>query len=135
MRIALTAKGIESKVELFRVQVDADGRWTYESRAVEQASGRLSEADLAQFNAFYDKVNWELEVLNGPVTADDRILFEMDVVHDGGDRRLYQFTEDLAHRSWQFRDLVHFLRHNVATAGDPVGLSPDEPGVHPPTPM
>ncbi|MFZ5816819.1 MAG: hypothetical protein ACOY93_16255 [Bacillota bacterium] len=135
MQITLTAKGLDSKVELARVQVDSDGRWRYSSRAVEQAEGRLSAADLAQFQAFYDKVNWELEVLNGPVTADDRILFEMEVIHDEGDRRLYQFTEDLAHRSWQFRDLVHFLRHNVAGAGDPVGYSPDRPGEHPPTPM
>lgn len=135
MQITLTARGIDSKVELFRVQVNSDGRWSYESRAVEHAEGRLSEADRAQFKSFYDKVNWELEVLNGPLTADDRILFEMDVVHDEEDRRLYQFSEDLAHRSWQFRDLVHFLRHNVATGGDPVGYSPDRPGVHPPTPM
>jgi hypothetical protein len=135
LQITLTATGIESKVELFRVQVDGAGRWRYESRAVAHAEGRLSAADLAQFKSLYDKVNWELEVLNGPISAGDRTLFAMDVIHDGGDRRIYQFTESLAHRSWQFRDLVHFLRHNVATAGDPVGYSPDEPGVHPPTPM
>lgn len=135
VQITLTAKGIDSKVALFRTQVDSNGRWSYESRGVEHAGGRLSKADLAQFKSFYDKVNWELEVLNGPLTADDRILFAMEVVHDSTDRALYQFSEDLAHRSWQFRDLVHFLRHNATTGGDPVGYSPDEPGEHPPTPM
>lgn len=135
MQITLTAKGIESKVKLFQVHVEDTGRWTYESRGVEHAEGHLSEADLAQFKNFYDKVNWELEVLNGPISADDRTFFEMDVVHDAANRKLYQFSESLAHRSWQFRDLVHFLRHNAATGGDPVGYSPDEPGVHPPTPM
>lgn len=136
MQITLTAKGIQSKVTLFSVQVDDSGRWVYESRGVEGAEGHLSRADQVQFKSFYDKVNWELEVLNGPIAADDGTLFELDVIHSGsGDRRLYQFTESLAHRSWQFRDLVHFLRHNVATAGDPVGYSPDQPREYPPTPM
>lgn len=131
----LTAKGTISKVQLFSVQVDSSGRWEYESRGVAHTEGRLSREDLAQFQAFYDRVNWELEVLNGPVTGSDRIHFELDVVHDGGDRRVYQFTENMAHRSWQFRDLVHFLRHNAATGGDPVGYSPDEPGEELPAPM
>lgn len=135
MQITLTAKGIDSKVVLYQLQVDDAGRWSYESRGVEHAEGRLSEANLAQLKNFYERVNWELEVLNGPVVASDRTLFEMDVFHKGGERRLYQFTESLAHRSWEFRDLFHFLRHNTATGGDPVGYSPDEPEVHPPTPM
>lgn len=135
MQITLTAKGIESKVQLYEISVDGTGRWDYESRAVEHAQGTLSRADQAQFQSFFERVSWELEVLNGPITATDRTLFEMEVTFDNGDRRLYQFTESLAHRSWGFRDLFHFLRHNVATGGDPVGYSPDQPDLHPPTPM
>lgn len=119
MQITLTARGIESGGELYRVQADDRGRWRYQSRAIEQAEGQLSRADLAQFQSFYDKVNWELEVLGGPTSAGDSILFEMAVTHSPQDRQLYQFTESMAHRSWQFRDLVHFLRHNVATGGNP----------------
>jgi len=130
--ITLRATGLLSKVRLFELTVDREGRWTYESLAVEHASGQLSPANFAQLKSFYDKVNWELEVLNSPLRTDDRILFELDVVHDGDDRRLYQFSEQTTHRSWEFQDLFHFLRHNVATAGDPVGFSPDPPQEQPP---
>ncbi len=132
MQITLTATGLESKVKLWELSVDPDGHWQYESRAVEHAEGQLSPANIAQLKMFYDKVNWGLEVLNSPLTANDRILFQMDVVHEGARPQRYQFSEQCTHRSWQFQDLFHFLRHNVATAGDPVGFSPDEPREQPP---
>lgn len=135
MHLTLTAIGAESRVALFRIEVDGDGRWHYESRGVAGANGQLSPADRAQLKSLYDRIDWELEVLNGPKAADDRVHFALDVTHDEGKHQHYQFSENLAHRSWQFRDLVHFLRHNVATAGDPVAWSPDQPEEHPPLPM
>lgn len=131
MRVALSATGVDTDIALFRVEVNEDGGWTYQSRAIAHAAGRLSEADRVQFKSLYDKVDWGLEVLNMPVSADDRTLFRMEVDHGHGDTRLYQFSEAINHASWQFRDLVHFLRHNVAVAGEPVGPEPAGNDVQP----
>lgn len=135
MHLTLTAIGAVSKVELFRVDVDGEGSWHYTSRGIAGTKGHLSQADRAQLRSLFERVDWGLEVLNGPTAADDRVRFELSVTHDDGEQRLYQFSENMGHRSWQFRDLVHFLRHNVATAGDPVGWSPDQPEERPPLPM
>lgn len=132
MHLILSAVGVDSSVPLFTVEVDGQGDWRYESRAVEEARGELSEADQAQLKNLHDKVNWSLETLNAPVSSDDRTLFKLDVDHGDGNRALYQTSESMTHRSWEFRDLVHFLRHNVALAGDPVGRIPDEVRDQPP---
>jgi hypothetical protein len=126
VHLSLTATGADSGVPLFVVNVDEDGTWSYQSRAVAHAAGTLTPGDRAQLKNFYDKVSWGLEVLNNPVSAEDRTFFRLEVDHGGGEQRQYQFSEAMNHLSWQFRDLVHFLRHNVATGGEPVGRSPYE---------
>ncbi|HLN61049.1 MAG TPA: hypothetical protein VK464_05800, partial [Symbiobacteriaceae bacterium] len=120
MHLTLSATGVDSKVDLFQVQIDEKGNWAYESRAVEKATGKLMDGDVAQLRSLYEKVPWDQEVLNNPVSSDDRTLFKLEVNREDGDKRLYQFSEAMNHLSWQFRDLVHFLRHNVANHGDPV---------------
>jgi len=140
VQITLRAKSAYSGAFLFSVTVGGDGTWRYESRVIEEAHGRLPEADRAQVKALYDKVDWGSEVLNGPLSRGARIHFELEVTHDGGDHRLYQFDDEMGNRSWQFRDLVHFLRHNIATGGDAVGAPPEfvppvGPDEHPPLPM
>ncbi len=132
MHLALSATGMENGVDLFRVEVDGTGHWTYQSRVVEEARGKLTDGDLAQLRDLVEDVPWEQEVLNNPTSAGDRTLFKLEVDREDGDRRLYQFSERMAHLSWQFRDLVHFLRHNVATGGDPLGRIPQEQEDRPP---
>ena len=132
MHLALSATGVVSGVNLFKVEVGEHGRWTYESRAVEFAEGQLTEGDQAQLKHFYERVNFDLETLNSPVSADDRTLFKLEVTDKKRGHVLYQFSEALNHRSWEFRDLVHFLRHNVAQNGDPVGRIPGETHTTPP---
>jgi len=132
MHLSLSATGIESKVKLWTVSVDETGKWSYESRSVEEANGHLTEGDTAQLISLYEKVDWSREVLNNPVSADDHIIFHFDVILADGDRRTYMFSEGLTHLSYQFRDLVHFLRHNVLGGGDPVGRIPDETHDQPP---
>lgn len=132
MHLTLSATGVDSGVNLFKVSVGEDGRWTYESRAVEFAEGRLTEADQAQLKHFYERVNWDLETLNAPVSYGDRTLFRLEVDDKKRGHVLYQFSEAMAHRSWEFRDLFHFLRHNVALHGDPVGRIPGETHTTPP---
>lgn len=132
MHLSLTATGIDSHVELWTVSVNDDGAWVYESRAVERAEGNLTEGDQAQLISLYEKVDWSREVLNNPVSADDHILFRFEVVKADGDRRTYTFSEAMNHLSYQFRDLVHFLRHNVLGSGDPVGRIPGETHDQPP---
>ncbi len=131
MHLTLSAQGITSGVDLFRVSVSEDGHWSFESRAVERADGRLDPEDVAQLLTLYTHVDWDDHVLNAPVSADDRTLFKLDV-HDGGMIRTYQFSEAMNHASFQFRDLVHFLRHNVALSGDPAGWSPEPWDQRPP---
>jgi hypothetical protein len=121
MHLTLSATGLDSKLPLFQVKVDDQGQWSYESRAVEQAEGKLMDGDVAQLRSLYDSVPWDQEVLNNPISADDRTLLQLEVNRENSDKRLYQFSEAMNHLSWQFRDLVHFLRHNVANHGDPVG--------------
>jgi hypothetical protein len=121
MQLVLQATGLHTEIDLFRVEVDGDGVWSYQSQAVQFAQGHLTEADRAQLNSFFEKVNWELELLNSPMSPDDRRLFRLTVRLPDQGERTYQFSEAMNHRSWQFIDLVHFLRHNVATGGDPVG--------------
>jgi hypothetical protein len=126
MHLALTATGLESKIQLYRIEVDDQGHWTYQSRAIENVEGRLTKGDLAQLKGCYDKVNWRLEVLNNPVNRDDRVLFRLEVDHGDGDLLVYHVSEEMHHVSWEFRDLVHFLRHNVATGADPLGAPPPD---------
>ena len=121
MHVTLRARGAVSGVPLFELTVDGDGHWHYQGRAVAGAQGRLSEADRAQLKARLEQVDWDAEVLNGPVGRDAHTLFELEVTRKDGATRLYQFDDGLHHRSWQFRDLIHFLRHNVAAAGWPAG--------------
>ena len=136
MHLTLSATGVDSKVDLFQVQIDEKGNWSYESRAVEKATGKLMDGDVAQLRSLYEKVPWDQEVLNNPISADDRTLFKLEVNREDGDKRLYQFSEAMNHLSWQFRDLVHFMRHNVADHGDPVGREGEDarktepPAVH-----
>lgn len=128
MHLTLTANGVDSGVELWTVSVGDDGHWTYQSRAVEFLEGDLSPADRAQLKHFYDEIDWDIEVLNNPVSADDRLLFKLEVTHEGsGDRRLYQFSEAMNHLQYQFKDLVHFLRKNVAKNADVSQQPPFEP--------
>ncbi|HYG60649.1 MAG TPA: hypothetical protein VD902_21455, partial [Symbiobacteriaceae bacterium] len=68
MHLTLHATGLISKVDLFEVDVDESGSWRYESRAVAEIRGRLTEGDQAQLKSLFDKVNWDLEVLNHPVS-------------------------------------------------------------------
>lgn len=131
MHLTLSAKGLESGVDLFRVSVREDGHWSYESRAVERAEGRLDPEDVEQLVGLYTSVDWDKHVLNAPVSADDRTLFELNV-DDGNMTRTYRFSEAINHASYQFKDLVHFLRHNVALAGDPAGWSPEPWDQRPP---
>ena len=136
MQLTLTARGIDTDILLWTVSINEQGAWAYESRAVEEAHGTLTKGNLAQLISLYERVDWDLETLNAPMSADDRTLFRLEVVTDTGDRRLYQSSEAMNHRSWQFRDLFHFLRHNVATAGDPTGpttgvTEAEPPAVHP----
>lgn len=126
MRIVLRATGVDTGALVSRLEVNLeDGTYSYESRAVEQARGRLSEGDTAQLRRLFEEVDWDAELLNGPVDVGDRTRFELEV-SPGGEHRMYMFSEDYDTRSWQFRDLVHFLRHNVATAGEPVGPDPEQ---------
>ena len=131
MHLTLSASGVGTGIKLFSVSVDEAGHWTYESRAVERAEGKLSPGDREQLQDFYLRVDWGKETLNNPVSIDDRTLFKLEVDHGNGDRRLYQFSEAMNHLSWQFRDLVHFLRHNVIT-GEPLGQFPDDTHHQPP---
>jgi len=135
MWLALTALGVDSGVQLFHLAVAHDGRWTYESRAVAEASGTLPRGEMAQVKSLVDAVPWEAEVLNMPVSADDRTLFRLQIRLKDDDERLYQCSEAVNHASWQFRDLLHFLRHNIAgarRAERPVQESPpDWPHVNP----
>ncbi|HEY3367994.1 MAG TPA: hypothetical protein VGK74_23280 [Symbiobacteriaceae bacterium] len=136
LQLTLTALGIDTEILLWTLTINEHGAWAYESRAVEEAHGTLTRGDLAQLISLYEKVDWALETLNAPMSADDRTLFRLEVVTDEGERRLYQSSEAMNHRSWQFRDLFHFLRHNVATAGDPIGSATgvtqaEPPALHP----
>lgn len=128
MHLSLTATGSDSKQELYRLEVDGSGAWTYRSRAVEGVRGQLRLGDVEQLRGLYEAVDWEKHVLNAPVSADDRIHFRLGVQTPQGEERTYMFSEAVTHASFQFRDLVHFLRHNVAIAGEPVGpgLVPQE---------
>lgn len=127
MHLVLQATGLDSAIDLFRVEVDGDGGWSYQSQAIQLAQGDLSAADRAQLISFVEKVNWELEVRNSPTHRDDRKLFQLTVRLDDKGEQTYHFSEAMTHRSWQFMDLVHFLRHNVATGGDPISQQAPEP--------
>lgn len=131
MHLVLEATGLGTAIDLFRVEVDGDGAWSYQSQAVQLAQGHLTAGDHAQLISLVEKVNWELEVLNSPTSRDDRRLFRLTVRLPDQGERTYQFSEAMNHRSWQFVDLVHFLRHNVATGGDPVGRLELEPTAQP----
>lgn len=121
MHLILSATGTIRPISLFRVEVWPDGRWEYESRAVAHAQGRLAPAELTQLQSRYDEVDWDLQALNNPISADDRTFFTLDVIGENGEQRRYQFSEAMANLSFQFKDLVHFLRHNVAVGAEPVG--------------
>lgn len=131
MRILLTSTGVDSGVPLTRLEITLpDGSYTYESRAVSQMAGRLDEADTVQLQRLIDAVNWDQEVLNSPTRWNHNTRFELTIEKDG-QQRLYQFSDWMqGPRSWEFKDLVHFLRHNVAFADAPGNLSPGEAPSH-----
>lgn len=131
MHLSLSAKGTKSNVMLWTVYVDDSGSWSFESRSVEQARGSLTEGDRAQLISLYEKVDWDHEVLNNRVTIDDDIIFHLDVTHQDGTHKTYIFTEEVNHKV-EFRDLFHFLRHNIVGGGDPVGRIPNEVHDQPP---
>lgn len=115
MRIALSGRGIDSDSALFQVAVDGDGQWTYQSRAFENLQGNLSEADQAQFRSLYKSVDWDHQKLNATIRYKDRVEFCLEVDHGDGNVKSYFFSEVLRPNdaSWEFRDLVHFMRHNI----------------------
>jgi hypothetical protein len=122
VRIALSARGIDTGIDLFHLDLQGNGCWTYQSHAVEKAEGRLTEGDLAQFKSLYNAVDWYKEYARGGINRVlDHVEFGMKVEHDDGRRQFIEFSDELNNLSWPMRDLVHFLRHNVATGGDPVG--------------
>jgi hypothetical protein len=122
VRIALSGRGIDSDVALFRVTVNDEGQWTYQSRAIEHIQGSLSEADQAQIRSLYKAVDWDHQKLNATIRYKDRVEFCMEVDHGDGNIKSYFFSEVLRPNdaSWEFRDLVHFLRHNVIGPTEPV---------------
>lgn len=118
----LSAHGIDTGLDLFHLDVQGNGCWRYQSHAVEKAEGRLTEGDLAQLQSLYKRVEWDKQYVDGGVNhVLDRVEFALLVEHDGGGRQHFIFSDTFRGLSWSMRDLVHFLRHNVATGGDPVG--------------
>ncbi|MDF2629465.1 MAG: hypothetical protein K0R39_3296 [Symbiobacteriaceae bacterium] len=124
MHLSLTATNMGH--ELWKVTADGTGAWTYESRSVEQAEGRLTEGDRAQLIGLYEHVDWNREVLNHGITSDTMIRLHLDVTKADGDKRTYTFNADTNQLSTELADLVHFLRHNIMGAGEPVGRIPDD---------
>lgn len=121
MQLTLTAVGRQSDKMLYRISVDETGKWEYESTAVEHASGHLVPGEVAQLKSLYDKVSWDREVLNNPIDLEDHTIMRLEVDHGEGKMATYQFSDAMTRLSFEFRDLVHFLRHNLATGGDPAG--------------
>lgn len=126
MHLKLTATGNDNGVEIFRLDLDGDGSWTYESRAIEQVAGQLSAADRAQLEGLIEAVEWDKQILNASITPDDLIRFRLDVTAPNLGQRTYLFSEAMRNEPFPFRDLVHFLRHNVATGGEPAGRLADD---------
>jgi len=122
VRIALSGRGIDSDVPLFQVTVNGDGEWTYQSRAFEYLRGSLSEADQAQIRSLYKAVDWDQQKRNATIRYKDRIEFCLEVDHGGGTVKSYFFSEVLRPNEapWEFRDLVHFLRHNIVGPTEPI---------------
>ena len=121
MHLRLTATGNDNGIEIFRLAVDGEGNWVYESRAIEKVTGELSAADRAQLEGLFKTVEWQKKILNATITPDDLIRFRLDVAADDLGPRTYLFSEAMRNEPVPFRDLVHFLRHNVATGGEPAG--------------
>lgn len=126
MRMLLSARGIDTGLDLFHIEVHGDGRWSYQSHDVERAEGRLTPGDLAQLISLYEKVDWSRQYVDGGVNhVLDRVEFTFLVEPDGEPRRLFVFSDTYRGLTWEMRDLVHFVRHNTATGGEPVG--PNQP--------
>lgn len=89
---------------------------------MEEATGKLTPAELAQLKSLYDAVDWGKEVVNAPIGMNDHTLFRLEVEHGEGNAETYRFSDIMTNLSWQFRDLIHYLRHNLAHGGDPVGF-------------
>lgn len=113
MQLTLSATGIDTGASLFSLTVDGDGHWVYESRWAEGFEGDLPLGDVVQLKSLYDRVQWDLETVNAPVGATDRTLFRLAVADGHGHHAVYESSEAMNHRSFEFRDLIHFLRHNV----------------------
>lgn len=126
MRMLLSAHGIDTGLDLFHIEVDGEGRWSYQSRDVERAEGRLTPGDLAQLHSLYEKVDWSRQYVNGGINhVLDRVEFALMVEPDGEGRKYFIFSDTYRGLTWELRDLVHFVRHNTATGGEPVG--PNQP--------
>lgn len=122
----LSAHGIDTGLDLFHIEVQGDGRWSYQSHDVEKAEGRLTPGDLAQLLSLYEKVDWSRQYVDGGVNhVLDRVEFTLLVEPDGEGRKHFIFSDTYRGLTWEMRDLVHFVRHNVATGGEPVG--PNQP--------
>lgn len=121
----LSAHGIDTGLDLFHLEVQGNGCWSYQSHAVEKAEGRLSGGDQAQLQSLYERVEWDKQYVDGGVNhVLDRVEFALLVEHDEAERQHFIFSDTFRGLSWSMRDLVHFLRHNVATGGEPVGPNP-----------
>jgi hypothetical protein len=126
VRLLLTAHGIDTGLDLFHLEVEGNGCWRYQSHMVDKAEGRLTEGDLAQLLSLFAKVEWDKQYVDGGVNhVLDRVEFVLWVEHDDGERQHFIFSDTYRGLTWEMRDLVHFLRHNVATGGEPVG--PNQP--------
>jgi hypothetical protein len=124
MHLSLTATNMGKTI--WTVTADDSGAWSYESRAVARAEGTLTEGDRAQLISLYEHVDWNREVLNHGITSDTMIRLHLDVTKADGDKRTYTFNADTNQLTDELSDLVHFLRHNIMGAGEPVGRIPDD---------
>lgn len=135
MRVRLTGQGIAADVDLFSLEVDGEGVWTYRSRAIEELKGTLDEADEVQFKSLFERVDWDEKKLNGTIRFDDHVKFKLQVDRGDGQVKTFFFSDHLRpnEATWEFKDFIHFLRHNVVGPADPTwfhGLE-TEP-LHPP---
>jgi hypothetical protein len=118
----LSAHGIDTGIDLYHIEVHGDGRWSFESHNVDRTEGRMTEGDLAQLLSLYERVDWSRQYVDGGVNhVLDRVEFGLLVEPDGEGRKHFTFSDTYRGLTWEVRDLVHFLRHNVATGGEPVG--------------
>lgn len=126
MQVMMTVQESGSGRPLFQVVVDGEGRWRYESQAVQRAEGRLAEGERAQLISLLKKVAWDREQPMHPRRREDHLRFRLEVAPTDGEGRTFTFSDTMEGISVELRDLVHYLRHNLAVGGDPVGPEPDQ---------